>query len=124
MATDARYVNARVLDSGNGFANDIQVKNGIGFAIDHGADVLNLSLNFFAANSNGTSAARPDARLGGVRPRDQLRASASATSATGSRHGSGRGPGSAYNGVTVGRTTADFSQVHIDSANAFTPMAG
>src|SRR5690606_1641531 len=31
-----------------------------------------------------------------------------------------RGPGSAYNAVTVGRTTFDFSQVHPDSATAFT----
>jgi hypothetical protein len=31
-----------------------------------------------------------------------------------------RSPGSAYNGVTVGRTTADFSRVNNDTATAFT----
>src|SRR5687768_12230494 len=47
MAPDARYINARVLDSGNGFAGDTQVRHGVGFAVEQGADVLNLSLNYF-----------------------------------------------------------------------------
>ena len=34
FAPDARYVNARVLDSNVGFGSDVQVRNGIGFAID------------------------------------------------------------------------------------------
>ena len=55
FAPDARYVNARVLDSGVGFANDVQVRNGIGFAIDQGADILNLSLNYNATFSSGFS---------------------------------------------------------------------
>ena len=56
FAPDARFVNARVLDSNVGFNSDVQVRNGIGFAIDHGANVLNLSLNYFAQNSGGFSA--------------------------------------------------------------------
>lgn len=56
MAPDARYVNARVLDSGVGFASDVQVRNGIGFAIEQGAQILNLSLNYNATNSSGFSA--------------------------------------------------------------------
>ena len=55
MAPDARYVNARVLDSNVGFGNDVQVRNGIGFAIDRGANVLNLSLNYNATFSSGNS---------------------------------------------------------------------
>jgi subtilisin family serine protease len=55
VASDARFINARVLDNNNGFANDVQVRNGIGFAIGQNADILNLSLNFFGAVSNGTS---------------------------------------------------------------------
>ena len=30
MAPDARYINARVLDNGNGFPDDTQVRNGVG----------------------------------------------------------------------------------------------
>jgi hypothetical protein len=55
IATDARYVNARVLDSGNGFAGDPQVINGIGFALQNNATVLNLSLTYFATGSSGGS---------------------------------------------------------------------
>ena len=72
FAPDARYVNARVLDSNVGFSNDVQVRNGIGFAIDQGADVLNLSLNYFATFSSGNQPARLDARLGGVFAGHQL----------------------------------------------------
>jgi len=53
IATDARFVNARVLDSGNGFAGDPQVINGIGFALRNNATVLNLSLTYFATGSTG-----------------------------------------------------------------------
>ena len=55
FAPDARYVNARVLDSGVGFAGDTQVRNGIGFAIEQGSNVLNLSLNYNASLSGGNS---------------------------------------------------------------------
>jgi subtilisin family serine protease len=119
MAPDAGYVNARVLDSTNGFPNDVPVRNGLGFAIDQGADVLNLSLNYFSPNSSGGS--QLDLMLDWAA---QARGISCALCAGNISTGSGsqlvRGPGSAYNGVTVGRTTADFSRVHTDSATAFT----
>jgi len=55
MAPDARYVNARVLDSSGSFATDAQVVNGAGFALDNGADVLNISLNLAAVGSDASS---------------------------------------------------------------------
>ena len=116
LATDARYVNARVLDSGNGFASTTQVINGAGFALDSGADVLNLSLNTSGEFSNG--------QLGLDRMLDWAAVNRGVLSAVcggniGQATGgdpSVRSPGGAFNVLTVGRSTADFSRVHPDSA--------
>lgn len=119
MAPDAHYVNARVLDNGNGFPNDIQVRNGIGYAVDHGVDVMNLSLNYFAPTSYGTT--QLDLMIDWAAFDRRISSTITSGNISG---GTGtqlvRGPGSAYNGVTVGRTTNDFSRVHTDSAIAFT----
>lgn len=119
MAPDARYVNARVLDSSNGFSGDFQVRNGIGFAIGQGADVLNLSLNFFAPNSSGQSQldlmvdwAAYDRGISSAVAVGNIPLDMSVTQV--------RGPGSAYNGVTVGRVIADLSKVSMFSAGAYT----
>jgi hypothetical protein len=117
MAPGARYVNARVLDSNNSFASGIQVENGVGFAIDQGAKVINLSLNYFANNDTGND------------PIELMLDWASSTLGVNFTNASGnissgngspfvRGPATAYDGVTVGRTTATFDQVHSDSAIA------
>jgi len=53
MAPDARYVNARVRNN-SGTAPSGAAANGIGFAIQQGADIVNLSMNFTAAFSSGT----------------------------------------------------------------------
>ena len=120
MATDARYVNARVLNNSNGFPNDTPVRNGLGFAINQGANVVNLSLNFAGTNSGGFSQldlmvdwAAFDRRINCAVCVGNISQASSASNLV-------RGPGSAFNGVTVGRTTADFTQVHPDSATAFT----
>ena len=55
VATDSRYVNARVLDSNNSFASDAWVINGTGFALANGANLLNLSLGYFNGNTSGSS---------------------------------------------------------------------
>jgi len=119
MAPDAGFVSARVLDSGNGFSSDTQVRHGIGFAIDQGADILNLSLNFFAPVSNGLQ--QMDLMLDwAAYSRGISCAVCVGNISTGNSSQQVRSPGSAFNGVTVGRTTANFSRVHTDSANAFT----
>ncbi|MCI0332647.1 MAG: S8 family serine peptidase [Planctomycetes bacterium] len=119
MATDARYVNARVLNNSNSFGGDTQVKNGIGFAINQGADILNLSLNFFAPNSNGFQ--QIDLMLDWAAYSQGISCAICAGNiSTGNGSQFVRSPGSAFNGVTVGRTTADFSRVHTDSAHSFT----
>jgi hypothetical protein len=119
LATDARFVNARVLNSNNGFPNDTPVRNGVGYAIDQGADILNLSLNFFAANSGGNS--QLDLMIDwAAYARGICSAVSVGNIASGNGTQSVRGPGSAFNGITVGRTTADFSRVHFDSGVAYT----
>lgn len=129
FAPDARFVNARVLDSGLGFSGDVQVRNGVGFAIDHGANVLNLSLNYFAQNSNGFSSldlmldwaayARgiSSAVAVGNIPLDP---SSTTSNPIPGQPQSVRSPGSAFNAISVGRTLADFKKVSIFSAGAYT----
>jgi serine protease AprX len=119
MAPDSRYINARVLNNSNSFPNDTPVRNGIGYAIDQGADILNLSLNFFSANSSGNS--QLDLMVDWAAYAQGIITTIAAGNISG---GDGtnavRGPGSAFNGIAAGRTIADFSKVSIDSAGAFT----
>lgn len=120
MAPAAHYVNARVLDSGAGFASDVQVRNGVGFAIEQGVDVMNLSLTYNAAVNTGNTQlelmldwAAYDRGISSALAAGNISGSNPPTSVV-------RGPASAYNGVTVGWTTANFSRVHSDSSTAFT----
>jgi hypothetical protein len=119
LATDARYINARVLDNNNNFPSDFQVRNGFGYAIDQGADIINMSLAFFAPNNFGNSQldlmvdyAAFDRRVSCVVCGGNI--------SGGNGTSSVRGPGSAFNGVTAAWTTANFSRVNSDSSQAFT----
>ena len=119
MAPDARYVNARVLDNGGGFNDDMQVRNGVGFAIDQGANVLNLSMNYFAALSGGYT--QLDLMVDWAA---YSRGISSSLSVGNISQGPGtdavRDPGGAFNGITVGRVINDLSKVSIDSAGSYT----
>ena len=53
VATDARYVNARVIDSNNVFDSDSQVLDGVGFALQQGSNILNTSLGYFNYGTSG-----------------------------------------------------------------------
>jgi Subtilase family len=120
MAPGAHYVNARALNSSNGFNTDTWVRNGIGYAIDQGVDIMNLSLTYNAAVNTGNTQlelmidwAAYARGISTTLAAGNIVSSSPHTTAV-------RGPASAYNGVTVGRTTADFSRVDSDSAMAFT----
>lgn len=116
VAPDVRYVNARVLDSSNSFSSTSWVANGIGFAIDNGADVMNLSLNTGAA-SNGGNASLDLMLDWAAHSRGVLSAvSAGNIGQANPNTNQVRSPASAYNVLAVGRTTADFQNVHTDSA--------
>jgi len=119
LATDARFVNARVLDRNSTFASGNDVANGVGFAIEQGADILNLSLNYFSTLSNGNTTL--DRMLDWAAENMGV---SSAICVGNISAGNGaltvRGPGGAFNGITVGQTDFNFDQVHSDSASAFT----
>jgi hypothetical protein len=120
MAPDARYVNARVLDNGGGFNDDIQVRNGIGFAINQGANVLNLSMNYFAALSGGYT--QFDLMVDWAAYSRGISSSLSVGNISQGPLGvdAVRDPGGAFNGITVGRVINDLSKVSIDSAGSYT----
>ncbi len=114
LAPDARYINARVLDSNNSFFGDTQVMNGIGFALSHGSDIVNLSLNFDSPSNNGNN--RLDLMLDWAASTLGTNFTVSAGNINAHRDANGfvvldenpprpvRSPASAYNVVAVGRT--------------------
>lgn len=55
MAPDARFVNARVLDSNNSFFSSDPIYNGIQFALQNHSDIINLSLVVTSSQSDGNS---------------------------------------------------------------------
>jgi Subtilase family len=120
MAPGAHYVNARVLSNVGGFSSDVQVRNGVGYAIDQGVDIMNLSLSYDAATNTGNTQLELMIDWAAYARGISTTLAAGNISSSNPHTTAVRGPASAYNGVTVGRTTADFSQVHTDSANAFT----
>jgi hypothetical protein len=100
VATDARYVNARVIDSNNAFTTYRQVLDGVGFAVQQGSSILNMSLGYFDSNTSGNSqlALMADyvvSKLG-------IPVVVSAGNAGGSANPKPQGPGDAYNAFSVG----------------------
>ena len=119
FAPDARYVNARVLTNTGLFLTEGAVRNGIGYAIGQGADIVNLSLNFFAPTNNGFS--QLDLMIDwAAYERGIITTAAVGNISGGTGTSSVRGPGSAFNGITVGRTLRDYSKASIDSAGSYT----
>lgn len=127
LAPDARYVNARILTSSGAFLSEGAVRNGIGFAIGQGAEIVNLSLNFFAPASTGFT--QLDLMIDWAAfERGIITTAAVGNISASDANGDGirgdynqvRGPGSAFNGIAVGRTLRDYSKVSIDSAGAYT----
>jgi hypothetical protein len=55
MAPDARFVNARVLDSNNSFSSSNPIYNGVQFALQNHSDVINMSLVVNALQSDGNT---------------------------------------------------------------------
>ncbi|MEM9658225.1 MAG: S8 family serine peptidase, partial [Planctomycetota bacterium] len=115
MAPNARFINSRVLDSANDFADEAWIRRGVAFALNAGADVLNLSLNTFTPLSDG--AQQLDLMLDWAADERGVASVACAGNILG---GDGslavRSPGSAANAIVVGSVAADLTYVHAYSA--------
>jgi autotransporter-associated beta strand protein len=120
LAPDAMFVNARVLNNNGSFSSASQVVDGIGFAITLGSDILNLSLNYNLNNSNGDSML--DLVTDWAVYERGIHVAACAGNIPPWPFGSTRvrSPGSAFNGISVARTDAEFGRVHPDAAQSFT----
>lgn len=116
VATDARYINARVLDSTNSFGSDAPVVNGTGYALSNGANMLNMSLGYFGGFTTG------DSKLG--RMADYIAyafrvpITVSAGNAGNSSNHLVQGPADAFNVIALGSTSAgsNWSQIVSDSS--------
>ncbi|MGH7178880.1 MAG: S8 family peptidase, partial [Tepidisphaeraceae bacterium] len=102
VATNARYVNARVIDSNNLFADPGWVINGTGFAIANGANLLNMSVGFFDQNTSGNTnlSLMVDYISYGLR----IPITVSAGNAGFTSNPKPQGPGDAFNILSVGAT--------------------
>jgi subtilisin family serine protease len=123
MAPDARYVNSRVLDYNANYSGDAIIRSGVGFAINQGADVVNLALNFNATNNPIPNGSSPlDLMIDWAARELGVSCVICAGNISQATDGSTqvRAPASAYNGITVGHTVVDTTRVHTNAATAFT----
>jgi hypothetical protein len=119
VATDARYINARVLDSGNSFSTDSWVVNGAGFAVANGASLLNMSLGYFNADTSGNSklSAMADYMAFGLR----LPMTISAGNAGNNANHLPQGPGDAFNVFSVASSSKASNWSRIVSSSSYGP---
>ncbi len=105
VATDARYINARVLDNNNSFSTDAWVVNGAGFALNNGANLINMSLGYGNFNTSGLSklALMSDYISSELR----IPVVVSAGNNGNTANPKPQGPGDAYNVFSVGATQAN-----------------
>ncbi len=118
LAPDARYVNSRVLDANNSFQTTSWVMNGVGFAIENGADVLNLSLNTYGEFSDGMLA--QDRMLDWAAFEQGILSVVCAGNISQASGGNPtvRSPAGSFNSIAVGWTSAthNYNQLHSNSS--------
>jgi hypothetical protein len=134
LAPDARYINARVLNSNSQFFGDSTVMNAVGYSVAQGANVMNLSLNFNPP-SNTTGSEAIDLILDWAAQQGVNITVAAGNIAAHRDPTTGevvlddppanqfvRSPASAYNVVTVGRTGVPFGDPNAGPITAITPL--
>src|SRR5262249_5208996 len=122
VATDARYINARVLDSTTGFASDAQVINGTGFAVANGANLINFSLAYAGGDASGNSnlSLMADYLTFGLR----IPVTVAAGNSGNDFLPIPQGPADAFNVFSVGATSAASNYGRVASFSSFGPTVG
>ena len=119
LAPDARYLSVRVLDQSNKFPDETWVRRGVAYALNNGADVLNISLNRYAGKCDGNS--QLELMLDWASEKRGIVIVLSAGNiATGDGARTVRYPGGAWNAITVGTVSKDLQRVDRYSGEAFT----
>ena len=127
LAPDARYINARVLNASSQFFGDSTVMNGIGYAVAHGANVINLSLNYNPPSNTSGSDGNITVSAGNIPAiRDPTTGEVVLQDSSGQPVPPSSqlvtSPGSAYNVVTVGRTGVPFGDPNAGPITSSTPL--
>ena len=118
LAPDAQYIACRVFDSTGSSTSNKPFYQAIAYNIDNHADVVNMSLNQNAPDSNGFNTL--DLLADYASYKHNINFAITSGNILNYSQSEVRSPGSSYNCLSVGRTTKDFKQVHENSANSFT----
>lgn len=122
FAPDVRLINARGLNANNGFDIGAWPENAAGWAIDQGADLMNVSLNFFATSPDSSTGGYTLDRMLDWAAYDSSRRVSSVVCTGNIHNGSGnlpsvRSPAGAYNVIVVGQSGGfNFNQLNADSS--------
>lgn len=111
MAPDARYVDARVLDSSNSFSTIGQIENGIQFAVANQSQIINLSLATFSPQSDGLT--QLDLLVDYLV--DSRGVLVTASNGNDGNQQAAHSPGAARNALTVGALNSDNTRVALFS---------
>lgn len=122
LAPRASIINARVLDTSNGFSTSDWVVNGTGYAIQNGANVLNLSLAYFnhVQDATSTLSLMCDYISGqlGI-PVVAAAGNYGNNSTSGSPNNRPQGPGDAFNVLSVASTHRSSGYNQITSSSSW-----
>ncbi len=122
FAPDVRLINARGLNANNGFDIGAWPENAAGWAIGQGADVMNLSLNFFATSPDSSTGGYTLDRMLDWAAYDPAHRVSSVVCSGNIHNGAGnlpsvRSPAGSYNVIVVGQTGGgNYDQLSSDSS--------
>ena len=123
VAQDARFINGRAIDNNNSFQSTNWVVDGAGFAVDNGADVLNLSLNTFGEFSAGTLGLDQMLDYAAVNRGVTSAVCAGNISSAAGGDTSVRSPAGSFNSIAVGWTSSSSNYDQLNTDSSFGPTS-